>query len=101
MLQQYLRFCFFAWFGSHQQDKYQVIQSDACVGIVIDWKRIIVVSIILVGAILSNILYDMPALGVWIALVIGVFYHKSAMEGGSGGNQGNHISSLPCTCAPR
>ncbi len=69
-------FFFFAWFSSHQQDKYQVIQSDACVGIVIDWKRIIVVSIILVGAILSNILYDMPALGVWIALVIGMFIIK-------------------------
>ena len=29
--------------------------------------------LILAGAIISNILYDMPALGVWIAIVLGVF----------------------------
>ena len=27
----------------------------------------------LAGAIISNILYDMPALGVWIAIIIGAF----------------------------
>jgi len=69
-------FVFFAWFSSHQQDKYQVIQKDTRPGIVIEWKRIVVVALILVGAILSNILYDMPALGVWIALVIGAFVIK-------------------------
>lgn len=62
---------FFAWFGSHQQDKYQRIQKDPTEGVRIDWTRILVVALILVGAILSNVLYDMPALGVWIAIVIG------------------------------
>ncbi len=69
-------FAFFAWFGSHQQHKYQVIQKDARTGVRIDWLRILVVAMILVGAILSNILYDMPALGVWIALVLGAFIIK-------------------------
>ena len=64
-------FAFFAWFGAHQQHKYQVIQKDSVSGIKIDWRRIAVVAMILVGAILSNILYDMPALGVWIALLLG------------------------------
>jgi len=27
----------------------------------------------LAGAIVSNILYDMPALGVWIAILLGAF----------------------------
>jgi Na+/H+ antiporter NhaD/arsenite permease-like protein len=62
---------FFAWFGSHQQDKYNRIQPDAPVDIKIDWLKLVHVLLILAGAIISNILYDMPALGVWIAIVLG------------------------------
>jgi len=69
-------FFFFAWFGSHQQDKYQVIQKESIEGLKVDWKRIAIVGIILVGAIASNVIYDMPALGVWIAIVIGTFFIK-------------------------
>jgi Na+/H+ antiporter NhaD/arsenite permease-like protein len=64
---------FFAWFASHQQDKYQRIQKDADTNVKIDWLKIFNVGLILAGAIISNILYDMPALGVWIAIVIGAF----------------------------
>jgi Na+/H+ antiporter NhaD/arsenite permease-like protein len=64
---------FFAWFASHQQDKYQSIQKDAGLEAKIDWVKIFNVILILAGAIISNILYDMPALGVWIAIVIGSF----------------------------
>ena len=62
---------FFAWFASHQQDRYQRIQKDADPNVRIDWVRILIVAMILAGAILSNILYDMPALGVWIAILLG------------------------------
>jgi Na+/H+ antiporter NhaD/arsenite permease-like protein len=62
---------FFAWFASHQQDKYQRIQKDASLNVKIDWVKIFNVGLMLAGAIVSNILYDMPALGVWIAIVIG------------------------------
>lgn len=62
---------FFAWFASHQQDKYQRIEKDANLSAKIDWVKIFNVGLILAGAIISNILYDMPALGVWIAIVIG------------------------------
>jgi Na+/H+ antiporter NhaD/arsenite permease-like protein len=64
---------FFAWFASHQQDKYQRIQKDADLSAKIDWVKIFNVGLILAGAIVSNILYDMPALGVWIAIVLGAF----------------------------
>src|SRR5512133_2224365 len=64
---------FFAWFASHQQDKYQSIQKDASPDVRIDWVKIFNVGLILAGAIISNILYDMPALGVWIAIIIGAF----------------------------
>ena len=64
---------FFAWFASHQQDKYHRIQKDADLSVKIDWLKIFNVGLILAGAIVSNILYDMPALGVWIAIIIGSF----------------------------
>jgi Na+/H+ antiporter NhaD/arsenite permease-like protein len=62
---------FFAWFAAHQQDKYQRIQTDATPNTRIDWKKLLTVGLILAGAIISNILYDMPALGVWSAIIIG------------------------------
>jgi Na+/H+ antiporter NhaD/arsenite permease-like protein len=63
---------FFAWIGAHQQDKYHRIQPDAPPDIRIDWLKLVHVVLILVGAIISNILYSMPALGVWIAIVFGL-----------------------------
>jgi Na+/H+ antiporter NhaD/arsenite permease-like protein len=65
---------FFAWFASHQQDKYQRITKDAKPGVMIDWKKIIIVVLMLIGAIISNIIYDMPALGVWVAILIGSLF---------------------------
>lgn len=65
-----------AWFASHQQDKFQRISADQKPGVKIDWVRLLIVLMILVGAILSNIYYDMPALGVWVAIIIGAFIRK-------------------------
>jgi len=62
---------FFAWFASHQQDKYQRIHHDPDIKVNIDWMKLLIVFLMLVGAIISNFLYDMPALGVWIAILIG------------------------------
>jgi Na+/H+ antiporter NhaD/arsenite permease-like protein len=64
---------FFAWFASHQQDKYQRIQKDATPGIRVDGMRLFIVALILIGAIISNFLYDMPAIGVWVAIIAGAF----------------------------
>ena len=85
---------FFGWFASHQQDKFQRIQKDADPSVRIDWVRIFNVGLILAGAIISNLLYDMPALGVWIAIVIGTFYQAGSMEGSSGSYKRNNIPSL-------
>lgn len=67
---------FFSWFASHQQDKYQRIQQDSSIDVKIDWIKILNVALILIGAIISNFLYDMPALGVWIAIITGAAYKK-------------------------
>ena len=65
---------FFAWFASHQQDKYQRIHNDPNIVVNIDWMKLLIVLLMLVGAIISNFLYDMPALGVWIAILIGAIF---------------------------
>jgi Na+/H+ antiporter NhaD/arsenite permease-like protein len=62
---------FFAWFASHQQDKYQRIHSDPSITVKIDGVKLLIVFMMLLGAIISNFLYDMPALGVWVAIIIG------------------------------
>ncbi len=65
-----------AWFAAHQQDKFQRITADAKPGVKIDYGRLFIVVLILAGAILSNVYYDMPALGVWIAIIIGATFRK-------------------------
>jgi len=64
---------FFAWFAAHQQHNYQSIQKGSIINVKIDWIKILIVALILTGAIISNFVYDMPALGVWIAIIIGAF----------------------------
>jgi len=53
------------------QTKYQPIMNDAVPGVKINYHKIIVVLLILVGAITTNILFSFPALGVWAAILIG------------------------------
>jgi Na+/H+ antiporter NhaD/arsenite permease-like protein len=65
-----------AYFAAHQQDKYRRITADPKHGIKLDYGRLLIVILILLGAILSNVYYDMPALGVWIALLIGATFRN-------------------------
>jgi Na+/H+ antiporter NhaD/arsenite permease-like protein len=90
---------FFAWFASHQQDKYQRIQKDATVDTKIDWTKIFIVALILVGAIISNILYDMPALGVWIAIILSSFLRKVPWKEVPGAIKGTIFLLCLVTCA--
>ncbi|MDD5306876.1 MAG: SLC13 family permease [Deltaproteobacteria bacterium] len=62
---------FLAFFASRQQDRYCRIQKDPRPGARVDWRRLAVVALILVGAILGNVLFDMPAVGVWVAILFG------------------------------
>ena len=67
----------FGWFASHQQQKlYPLVKADGKTKYRIKWVNMLAVITILIGAILSNIFYDMPALGVWIAILISAFYAK-------------------------
>lgn len=62
---------FFAWFAAHQQHNYQSIHKESITRVRVDWVKLLIVALILAGAIVSNFVYDMPALGVWIAILIG------------------------------
>lgn len=70
-------FFIFGYFGSKQQQKFQPIEANAKEGIKIDYKRLFIVLLILVSAILTNAFLDFPALGVWIAIVIGALFSKT------------------------
>ena len=65
---------FFSWFASHQQDKFQKIQKDSNPDVKVSWVKLLLVLMMLIGAIISNFVYDMPALGVWIAILIGAIF---------------------------
>jgi Na+/H+ antiporter NhaD/arsenite permease-like protein len=67
----------FGIIASKQQDKYQRIQKDASVSVKIDWNKLIIVLLMLVGAITTNYLLDFPAVGVWVALLIGAAFSKT------------------------
>ena len=60
-----------------QQDKYQPIISDSNKIVKVDWGRIGIVFLILVCAIITNWTLDFPAVGVWIAIIIGGFFRKT------------------------
>lgn len=64
---------FLGLFAARQQHKHQPIQRGEHEDARIDWRKLAIVLIILVGAILGNVYYDMPALGVWVAIVVGQF----------------------------
>lgn len=90
---------FFAWFASHQQDRFQQIQKDASPNVRIDWVKIFNVVLILTGAIISNILYDMPALGVWIAIIAGTFLRRAPWKEVPGALKGTIFLLCLVTCA--
>ena len=90
---------FFAWFAAHQQDKYQRIQKNASPDAKIDWVKLFNVALILIGAIVSNILYDMPALGVWIAIVFGTLLRPVPWKEVSGAIKGTIFLLCLVTCA--
>jgi len=63
--------------AARQQDRHQPITKTAAAGVVIDWGRVGIVALILLGAIVANILLEFPAAGVWVAIGIGACLRKT------------------------
>jgi Na+/H+ antiporter NhaD/arsenite permease-like protein len=64
----------FGIIAAKQQDKYQRIMKDTPVDVKIDWKKITIVAMILIGAIITNWTLDFPAAGVWLAILLGASF---------------------------
>lgn len=64
---------FFSYFASRQQQAFHRILKHEKKGEHIKIRNLVVVTGILAGAILTNVLIDFPALGVWIAILAGLF----------------------------
>ncbi|HEX6996084.1 MAG TPA: SLC13 family permease [Gammaproteobacteria bacterium] len=61
-------------FASIQQQAYQPIQRDEAGHHEVQWRKLAAVGLILVGAIVTNVLLDFPAAGVWIAIVVSALF---------------------------
>lgn len=68
------------YIGAIQQDKHQRIIKDAPSGIQLEYNRLSVVAFILVAAIIANYSFDFPALGVWVAILVGSLFVKTPWE---------------------
>jgi Na+/H+ antiporter NhaD/arsenite permease-like protein len=68
----------FGYLASRQQDRFQRIRSDPPQELKIDVKKIIIVLMILAGAVLTNVFFELPALGVWIGLAIGATFSRTS-----------------------
>jgi Na+/H+ antiporter NhaD/arsenite permease-like protein len=70
----------FGVFASIQQDKFQRIQRDASKNVKIDWGRLSIVILILVLAVVSNWVFEFPALGVWVGIALGAIFRKTSWK---------------------
>lgn len=90
---------FFSVFASIQQDKYQPIMKDPAGDVTIDWVRIGIVFMILLLTILTNVYFDFPALGVWIAIGIGAFFRETDWKEAKNAISGSIFLLSLVTCA--
>ena len=70
-------FVILALFASRQQHSYQPITRDAPRGLSIDKGRLLIVGMILIGAVSTNVYLDFPALGVWVAILLGATFRST------------------------
>lgn len=92
-------FLIFGFAGAIQQDRYQRITGDADTSVKIEWNKIYVVVLILAGAIFTNYAFDFPALGVWVAILLGMFITKTPWHELKSSWQGTIFLMALVTCA--
>lgn len=101
-------FMVFGFAGASQQHKFQPINADAPAGIKIDGKKLLVVLMILVGAIVTNYMSNAgvyeeiffgPAVGVWIAIILGALITSTPWEEIRNAFAGTIFLTALVTCA--
>lgn len=73
-------FAIFGVIGARQQHRFQAITKDAPENVKVDWVRILLVVMLLAFTILTNYLFEFPALGVWIAILISMIFRPVAWK---------------------
>jgi Na+/H+ antiporter NhaD/arsenite permease-like protein len=81
------------------QDRYHRITKNANKIVNIDSVKILIVVFILIGAIVTNYLMDFPAVGVWIAILIGSLLRKTPWDEIPKSIQGTIFLVALVTCA--
>lgn len=61
---------------SMAQQKEHPIQKDPTESTHIDYPSLVIVGLILIGAVIGNVKYDFPALGVWVAIVATMWWRR-------------------------
>jgi Na+/H+ antiporter NhaD/arsenite permease-like protein len=64
----------FGVIAAKQQHGHQPIMAEGAADVAIEWRRVAVVGMTLVGAIATNVLLDFPAVGVWAAILLGAAF---------------------------
>lgn len=90
---------FFSVIAAKQQDKYQRISADGNLNAKVDYGKLLIVLIILAGTIITNILFDFPALGVWVAILIGATFRKTPWKEAKDALSGSVFLLSLVTCA--
>jgi Na+/H+ antiporter NhaD/arsenite permease-like protein len=85
--------------ASIQQDRYHRIVKNPPSKIKIDYKKILVVALILGLTIISNFFLDFPAIGVWIALILGLFITNIPWDEAAKALKGSVFLLSLVTCA--
>ncbi|HNX42843.1 MAG TPA: SLC13 family permease, partial [Bacteroidales bacterium] len=92
-------FLIFGIIGAIQQHRFQPIVKNLSKSVKIDWGKLIIVLMILVGAIITNWTLDFPAIGVWVAILIGNFIRKAPWNEVPKSLQGTIFLLALVTCA--
>lgn len=67
-------FAIFGFFASRQQHKFQPIVADAPKDKKVDVVRLLIVLLLLICTIITNYALDFPAVGVWVAILMGALF---------------------------
>ena len=62
------------------QQRYHPVTKNPPAHLHIDWGQLLVVGFIIIGAIVANIAMDLPAAGVWVAIVLGGLVRKTPWQ---------------------
>jgi NAD(P)-dependent dehydrogenase (short-subunit alcohol dehydrogenase family) len=75
--------------ASIQQEKFQPMIKTVEARFPVDWGHMLIVALILICAIVANILVSFPAAGVWIAILAGALFRKTAWHELAGATKGS------------